>query len=739
MFSLEPMLPLAYWLALAGAAVGALAWLAWRRPASVARRPWRWLVALAGAGAAVVLVLLLNPMRIEPIPQPPGPPLLTILVDATASMATPDMPGSRSRYQTAADWAAKLSEKAAPFEVRVATFDRTMKALDVKELAGRMPDGLVTDLATVLREATAEQRPQGQMVALLSDGIHNAGETADVLKAAKDARALGCPIFVRSFGSDATARDLAVEVRTPREIAFVDQKVPIAASLLHRDLTGQSAKVRLLRDGKTLEERSVPLKLAEGEEVRFEIQEPKTGMYRYEIVADPLPGETSLANNSAAVHLQVVDQPVRVLLLEGKPYWDSKFLARTLTEDSSIELESVVRMTEGRLHRRTIRRPADAKQKVDESWEVLPDFAKIVSSRGGLRSFQVVVLGRDAEAFLDQGTLAELRTWLKQDGGSLVCARGQPVAQVSQGLAPLLPLRWTPATETRVKWNLTDRGRDLGWLLGGTSLSGMPTLASAARPDQPRPLAVVLATNAPPGEGPAPAVTYQPYGLGRVVTIEGSGMWRWAFLPPGERDRDREQAFGSLWHNLLRWLVSNAPLLPGQSMTLRLDAGSYSPEESIAATLLVRPDSAKGPASGAPTVELSGDGIETRTLTAVPRSDEPGTLRVPIGKLPLGRYELRVPSEAAVRAVFDVRNSSRETLDLQARPDLMAAIARESGGAVLELPTADGVAVQLTEQLRRLRPEQVRRQSAWDRAWVLAAIAGLWGLTWVLRRRRNLL
>ena len=78
-----------------------LAWLAWRRPASIARRPWRGLVALAGAGVAVVLILLLNPMRVEPIPQPPGRPLLTILVDATASMATRDMSGSRSRYQAA--------------------------------------------------------------------------------------------------------------------------------------------------------------------------------------------------------------------------------------------------------------------------------------------------------------------------------------------------------------------------------------------------------------------------------------------------------------------------------------------------------------------------------------------------------------------------------------------------------------------------------------------------------------
>jgi len=44
-----------------------------------------------------------------------------------------------------------------------------------------------------------------------------------------------------------------------------------------------------------------------------------------------------------------VDQPVRVLLLEGKPYWDTKFLVRHLVADPSVALTSVVQLAEGRL------------------------------------------------------------------------------------------------------------------------------------------------------------------------------------------------------------------------------------------------------------------------------------------------------------------------------------------------------------------------------------------------------
>ena len=48
------------------------------------------------------------------------------------------------------------------------------------------------------------------------------------------------------------------------------------------------------------------------------------------------------------VGVQVVDEPIRVLLIEGKPYWDSKFLMRTLASDPAIALDSVVRLTDGK-------------------------------------------------------------------------------------------------------------------------------------------------------------------------------------------------------------------------------------------------------------------------------------------------------------------------------------------------------------------------------------------------------
>src|SRR5262249_38164781 len=161
-------------------------------------------------------------------------------------------------------------------------------------------------------------------------------------------------------------------------------------------------------------------------EARFEVSQDKPGLYRYEVRAEPLPGEISTVNNTATFVLRVVNEPVRLLLLEGKPYWDAKFLMRTILADPSVELDSVVRMSETRFLRRTLKRtpedkaadkPADkAADKageplvVREEWKTLASFAE-PGQPEWLRKYQIVVLGRDAEVFLNDTVLAQLRNW----------------------------------------------------------------------------------------------------------------------------------------------------------------------------------------------------------------------------------------------------------------------------------------------------------------------------------------
>ncbi len=267
----------------------------------------------------------------------------------------------------------------------------------------------------------------------------------------------------------------------------------------------------------------------------------------------------------------------------------------------------------------------------------------------------------------------------------------------------------------------------------------LPSLATAAPAERPKPLSVVLAkSETEPGP---PVFTYQSYGTGRVVAVEGSGMWRWAFLSPQYQQHD--QVYESLWQSLLRWLVSSVGLVPGQDLVLRTDRVTYTAGEPVSALLLRRHEAA---GTKAHEVELRGeDGGSSGKFPAIPLGDEPGVYRVPFGALPVGRYRAAVvmpdgqASENSTTTVaFDVRSNAAEQLDVEARPDLMARIAEQSGGAVLASHEADSLGEKFREHLSRSRPERVRRIIAWDRWWILTGVFVVWGVAWGLRRSSGL-
>jgi hypothetical protein len=788
----EPMIPIALWLSLAVAAAGLLAWYAIdcaRRlgPFSAGR-----IAVLMGIALSLPLTILLNPTWHDRVPPPAGKPLLTVLLDSSASMATCDSSDasatdakatgagsieSGSRFDEARRIADSLTARLGDrYDVQLQTFAAHSTPVEPTELGELKPEGQFTDLAAGIASLLQADRPQGQAIVLLSDGIHNVGGEALVLEVAEQARALTAPIFAKTLGGDTHVRDLSVDVQTPQDLAFVNQKIPIRVQLESQALAGAVVRVALSSEEREIAHQDVTLSADQTTSLEFPVSHDRSGVFRYEISVAPIQGEVTDANNNCTYVLRVIDEPIRVLLLEGKPYWDTKFLLRTLASDPSMEVVSIVRLAEGRYLRRKLDRPADPNPPVGagpdevapladgqpgasgqhpehdganlvsrgQAWQILPGVAELFSDADWLNSFQIIALGRDAESYLTDDVLAQLKRWLATGGGSLVCFRGTPTVQVSQRLGPLLPVRTSAARETRFHVKLTKAGKALGWIPvprspdEPDSLSTLPSLATRSGATDTRPLAVVFAVGESTNGNPSPVVTSMPYGTGRVVVLEGAGMWRWAFMPP-QFDK-QEQLYSGLWQSLTRWLVSNTGLLPTQTWALRSDKVRFATTEPATASLLVRQSAAGG---GPPTIELTGEALEeARSLVPVAVGDELDAYRVVFGRLPVGRYQAAVTGSSAddssARTIFEVRPNVDEVLHVVANPGLMAQLSKKSGGAVLESGSPTEVATKMEEHLARIGPEQFRQTTAWDRWWVLLGVFALWGLAWGLRRNSGL-
>jgi hypothetical protein len=746
---LDPLLPAWAWLGLASSVLASLVWYARRGRTGKPIGSWCATIGLMAAGAILPLLILLNPTWEKREPPPAGKPHLTIAIDSSASMATTDMPNGVRRFAEAATFAEQCRARLADrFDVSLAVFAQHAAAIDSERLSTLIPDGSATNLASVIRDTAGNASGPGRSLLLLSDGNHNAhGGVPDLLAAVAQARAADITIHTRTLGTDAAIDDLALRMVSPRQLAFAGQSVPVSVRVRRRGKTPDRVDVVLTRDDKEVAREPVELFGEKESEARFSLSASEPGLFRYEARVESFGGEATAVNNHAAFLLRVVDEPIRVLLVEGKPYWDTKFLVRELMADRSVESTSIVRLAENRYLKRDWRRlPSTADRSADaatprefeESSEIIRSATDLLAKPELLASFQVLILGRDTESFLSDEALVRLRQWVSAESGALVCFRGQPTTRVSEPLERLLPVQWGMAREARFRVQLTERGQALRWFDSeegaADSLPQLPPLVMPSTVQAAKPLATVLASAEQDGTA---AVSYQQYGAGRVVVIEGAGMWRWAFLPPAFADHD--QTYHAFWQSLTRWLVSGIGLLPGQDHVLQADKLSFSSQEIASATLMIRPQAL---GQGVPMLELTGETLaQPRLITPHAAGDGPGVFCAEFGSLGEGQYRVRMlglPRGDRAATVFDVRDLREEQLDLQPRPDLMARIAASTGGAALNSSDIEEFVSTFAAQAARSRPERIRRVPAWDRGWVLGLVFLTWTVTWGFRRMGGL-
>jgi hypothetical protein len=364
----------------------------------------------------------------------------------------------------------------------------------------------------------------------------------------------------------------------------------------------------------------------------------------------------------------------------------------------------------------------------------------LLEAPDALKGYHVLVLGRDVETFLTPEATENVARWVGDEGGSVVCARGRPVQMVTERLDALLPVRWQKSSESRFRIHMTRDAQWAGWVPVRAPL--MPSLATDAAVEAVKPLATVLARA--DLQGPLdgmPVITMQRYGAGRVLVIEGSGLWRWA-LAENEQSDESGRTYREFWGSLVRWLAGSADFPPGSTAVLRPLQRSFTTLERPALQLLVRTESVLE-GSPAPQVEIvPGDGGQAaRRERALPAPGEAGLLDLSTDPLPAGWYRARLlegPSGETVECAFDVIEPTQEKLELRARPDVMQELADGSGGKVLTGNASGEILDAYLEQWQARHPEEFDREPAWDRWPWLLVIGALFAGAWVIRRRGGL-
>jgi hypothetical protein len=288
-----------------------------------------------------------------------------------------------------------------------------------------------------------------------------------------------------------------------------------------------------------------------------------------------------------------------------------------------------------------------------------------------------------------------------------------------------------------VRLRVTEAGRDnpvfdLG-LSGSLDelMNRLPALDLARVTLGEKPLAVVLAASEKE-DGPV-LLAYQRYGQGKTLGLNAAGLWRWDFRESGQDES--EVAYQRFWVSLLQWLMSGSQFLPGADVALVSGRRYYTDEQPMQFVISTRN---LDRSIYQPMLVISGD---KKKIEVEPRARGESFV-AEAGPFPPGTYQVtlrnNIGKPAELSESVEVVSASTEKLELSADPELMRQLAEISGGGVLNAEEAARLP-SVFKQWETKRQLAHRQETVWDRWWFLAAILGLLGMEWWLRRKEGLL
>ncbi|MEI6676112.1 MAG: vWA domain-containing protein, partial [Verrucomicrobiota bacterium] len=599
-------------LAIAVLAIAAFA--AWRGASGITRG-MRWLLfTLRLTAVAAALVLLFNPGQwIYPTETQPSPWI--ILNDVSSSMAQATTDGAtRAAVATSLIHQATAQAKAADIPLRIQPFAAKLEAA-TSAADGPTPAGTASNILPAVAQVLQDASAAGEALAgiiVLSDGRQTLTSTqADLDALGLRARSRNLAVHTIAIGADAPAQDLALIQPRASLTAFAGQPLRIPFALKSTGLAPIRPAVSL-RDASGKELTSLTLELPPNKTASavFEVKAPPASTH-WTLETPVIPGETRSSNNTSAVSIRILESKTRVFLVEGAPYWDSKFLAQLLRQQPHMDVQSVHRLSDERYFHIDSGDTKDSETKHPVFPNTLDELCR----------YDLIVFGKNIDPFLTPERAAILRSYVRDRGGAVLFSRGKPSTASLPALEPLEPVVWATASTAEFRFTPTRDGAAAG--LFGQALpapdaslwAALPTLKDGRQIAMVKPFTRVLAEGVPdrgtnasdksgpgmlpgsssalPASGKFPALLVRRYGQGVTGLVNGDGLWKWDFFPEA---RELGNCYEDFWTQLIQWMASYSEFLPGQDFSLRLPATRGASGATLAATISYRgPNSAPQP------------------------------------------------------------------------------------------------------------------------------------------------
>ena len=689
---------------------------------------------------AALLLSLAQPVLTVDAPEPIAGHV-AVLLDDSLSMRIGDADGESSGDRLAALFDAEGDSLATELEENVETryfrFGEGVQPID----AGTPLDhaDARSELGNaLLRVASGHDAAALTGVVVASDGANlpDALDRERMERALIKLKAAGVPVQVIRLGNAQPQPDIELSaLRVPRRI-LVQDSVDLEIDIVQHGYAGRRVMLMLEEDGIILNQQELVLP-PDGEQqlVRHRLSFAEPGRRMITARIDPMQNETNIENNHLDRSLSVDDGPIRVLHFEGEPRFEVKFLRRAVADDPVIQLTSLIRTAENKYYRLGIESPS----------ELANGFPQKAAE---LFRYDVLVLGSVEAKLLTPEQQAAIRDFVARRGGGLVLlgghgafAEGGHAASVLADLMPVVLTERSGGFRAEIKAQLTDAGNSdpLFDIVTDETRQALfqrlPPLTVVNPLRQAKPGASVLLRGEDQRGEPLILFAAQHYGRGRVVSFAVRDSWRWqmhAEIPLSDLTHER------LWRQMLRDLGRNA----AGRVRLRLRETETTPGTSVTVEAQALNDKFHPHAQAELTLVVTTPPGEIQRLPMTPLALGQGRFQAQFVPRESGRHDISVELAdetdvvARTNATLDVFSSGREFHGYESGQVLLARLAQETGGRLLDASDADELPALLdTAQGER---RVFRRLPLWDAPLLLLVMVLLACAEWALRRARKL-
>ncbi len=717
------------------AALG-LAWFTYRAPnPPISKRMKYFLLSLRTVILTIVIAALLEPL-LNLVNRRIDPPVVAILVDQSNSMLIDDEAATKTGVKRAAladqivagdnGLLDRLESRA---KVSAYRFAKNAEPLDQPPVASLNE----TNIGQALKQVDEDLVEQNlTSIILVSDGINNAGSDPTRLAAT-----LKAPVYTVGIGDPSERKDIAITRFLTNETAYVDNEVPVEATIRSNGYNGVTVPVQIHWNGRVVAEEKVTLRGASMEQkVTLRFTPVEAGEQRFSLRIPAQAGELLAQNNVRDFVIKVLKNKIQILLIAGRPSLDNAFLNRALERDSNIETTFLMAKKGGGFLAET--------KANGEKISALP------ANPEALFQYDLVILSDIHRQVLGAPFEQLLVRFVRERGGALLMTGGDDSFQGGgYGESPIgeiLPVNLAKATVKLRPGNFPIQITPIGLrhtltLLdenseaNGHIWQSFPPLTAYSPVGGIKPGAEVLATLG--NTNTEPLLTLNRFGKGKAMAFTGATYWQLDFLMLGVSGNN--EPVSRFWSNAVRWLVSRDDI---KRVNLVTDKKVYRSGESVELAVQVYDESFNIQREADVKLTLQKKGEKAVQDERILVEQEPGRYVGMIDNLAPGDYVATAAAEHNDNKLgvdsqgFTISEYSLEYENSRMNEPLLMAIAANSGGQYYTLANVESLLTRLN--LREKIVETSRDIILWDHPGMFITLLFLLAIEWILRKQRGL-